>query len=91
MEERRREQEILERYVDGNRIQLSQLTFVETPVRKLFLTWISKAMVQTDRRVKTEFGQDVIVHLHEGKKTMLASDDGELELPDVTFEFVGSG
>ncbi|QDI90847.1 TIGR02677 family protein [Salicibibacter halophilus] len=91
LQARQREQEILEQYVQGNEIKLSKHAYVETPVRKLFLTWISKAMVQTDRRVKTEFGQDVIVHLHEGKKTMLESDDGELELPDVTFEFVGSG
>ncbi|QQK80749.1 TIGR02677 family protein [Salicibibacter cibi] len=91
LQQRQREQEILEYYVQGNQIQLSHLSFVETPVRKLFLAWISKAMVQTDRQVKTEFGQDVKVHVHPGAKTTLSSEDGELELPDVTFEFVGSG
>lgn len=87
LQQRRYEQQVIERYLSGNEIDLEQLPEVEPFVRKLFLTWIGKAMAKADRKIKTEYGQEVTVVLDPRRTIWLRSADGHMQMPAVKFIF----
>ncbi|UOQ83565.1 TIGR02677 family protein [Gracilibacillus salinarum] len=87
LEERRQERAKIEQYIRDNQIVVSELAVVETSVRKLLLVWLGKAMASKDRTVKTELGKRVQVIIGDGRVT-LESEDGFLEMPNVTFHFI---
>lgn len=88
LEQRRHEQRTIENYMKDGEIVLHELPVIEPHVRKLFLSWIGKAMAREDRTIKTEFGSKVKVTLYHNQKIVLKSYDGILEMPDVRFQFV---
>lgn len=90
LQQLRYEQQVIERYMSGNVIDLERLPAVEPFVRKLFLTWIGKAMAKADRTIKTEYGQQVTVILDPNRTIWLRSDDGHIQMPAVKFIFAGA-
>lgn len=88
LEERRNEEELVAHYMQGDAIRVRELPVVEPFVRKLLLTWLGKALVRSDRTIKTEYGRKVRVVVHHGQNAVLRSLDGTLIMPDVTFQFV---
>ena len=82
------EQETLEKYMQGNEIHLGELPIIEPYVRKMLLSWIGKAMMRKDRTFKTEHGRTVKVTMSRDERIILRAEDGELEMPKVTFKFV---
>ncbi|MBN8208911.1 TIGR02677 family protein [Bacillus sp. NTK071] len=88
LEQRQREKKVIENYISESEIRIKELPIVEPHVRKLLLSWLGKALAREDRTVKTEFGRKVAVTVHEGECVALHSNDGVLEMPDVTFRFV---
>ncbi|GAB3798032.1 TIGR02677 family protein [Virgibacillus kimchii] len=87
LEEKQQERKLIEQYIHGNEIRVEELPKVEPHVRKLLLSWLGKAMVRKDRTIKTELGRKVRVVLH-GERITLTSEDGMLEMPNVTFQFI---
>ncbi len=83
------EQQVIEQYMSGNVIDLERLPAVEPFVRKLFLTWIGKAMAKEDRTFKTEYGEQVTVILDRNRTIWLRSEDGHIQMPAVKFIFAG--
>ncbi|QKY69983.1 TIGR02677 family protein [Lentibacillus sp. CBA3610] len=81
------EQETLEKYMTGNEIRLEELPTVEPYVRKMLLGWVGKAMARKDRSFKTEFGRRVKVVIEEDERVVLHAEDGNIEMPNVTFQF----
>ena len=75
-------------YLSGNTIELEQLPVIEPFVRKLFLSWIGKAMAKADRTIKTEYGDEVKVQLDRSRTIVLQAEDGQMEMPAVTLLFV---
>lgn len=90
MEKRQLEQTLIEQYITNNEIQLIHLPVIESSVRKMLLSWIGKAMLRKDRKLKTEFGAVIHVTIHKDERTVLSSLDGELEMPNVTIRFEGN-
>lgn len=86
LEEKEREQKLIEQYIVDNEICVEHLPVVETHVRKVLLSWIGKAITREDRIVKTELGKEVKVILSD-ERVILRSEDGLLEMPHVTFKF----
>lgn len=86
LEKRRKEQLLLERYMQNGTIRLSELERVEPFIRKLFLTWIGKSMQSEDRIVKTDYGMKVRVIMDESRQIVLESEDGKLTMPDCKIE-----
>jgi len=82
------EQETLEKYMQGNEIHLGELPIIEPYVRKMLLSWIGKAMMRKDRTFKTEHGRTVKVTMSRDERIILRAEDGELDMPKVTFKFV---
>lgn len=88
LREKRLEQQAIGKYMRGNEIRLEEIPFIESHVRKMFLTWISKATARADRVIKTEHGRTVKVHIAKDRRILLRSDDGVLEMPAITFQFL---
>jgi len=87
LEEKQKERQLIEQYIHENEIRVGELPKVEQHVRKLLLSWLGKAMVREDRTIKTELGRKVRVIFH-GERILLQSEDGILEMPNVTFQFI---
>lgn len=88
LENRRKEQVTVEQYITENEINLAKLPTIEPYVRKMFLTWLGKAMARKDRTFQTEYGRTVKVIMNEDERIVLRATDGELEMPHVIFRFV---
>lgn len=86
---RQYEQKVIEQYLIDRQINLENLPVVEPFVRKMFLSWIGKAMARKDRMIKTEFGDEVKVVLDRNRTITLRAQDGHLNMPAVTFQFMG--
>ncbi|HLS09179.1 TIGR02677 family protein [Lentibacillus sp.] len=82
------EQETLEKYMSGNEIRLKELQIVEPYVRKMLLSWVGKAMASKDRTFKTEYGRQVKIIMHQDERVVLHAEDGDIEMPAVTFRFL---
>ncbi|WP_106496593.1 TIGR02677 family protein [Lentibacillus sp. Marseille-P4043] len=82
------EQEALEKYMQGNEIRLDALPVIETHVRKMLLGWIGKAMAKKDHTFKTEHGRNVKVLVAKDERILLHAEDGVMEMPAVTFQFM---
>lgn len=87
LEQKKWEQKTLEKYMDGNVIDLEHLPEIEPYVRKIFLNWIGKAMIKKDRTFQTEHGRTVEVYIDTNKKIALHAKDGTLHMPKVIFQF----
>lgn len=87
LEEREKERALIDRYIDAGRIRLSETGTVEPFIRKLLLGWIGKSAGAKDRTVVTDYGYLVKVTLHSDRRITLRSGDGDLVMPDATFEF----
>ncbi len=70
-----------------DKIQLADLPVIESSARKMLLSWIGKAMLRKDQKLKTEFGAVIHVTIHKDERTELQSPDGVLEMPNVTIRF----
>ncbi|RKQ35848.1 TIGR02677 family protein [Oceanobacillus halophilus] len=88
LKEKVAEHEALNKYMDGDKIELKNLPSIETHVRKMLLGWIGKAMAKKDRTFKTEHGRKVRVILSENERITLPADDGMIEMPAVMFQFL---
>lgn len=82
------QQQIIHHHLNQDTIQLSELDEVEPFVRKIFLTWIAKAMMQENRTIKTAYGDVIRVEIDETKFVDLTSTDGVLRMPDMKIHFV---
>lgn len=89
--ERKKERELIERYIKDGVIKLSELPKVEPFIRKVLLSWIGKSMASEDRKVKTDYGLVVQVTMNEEKMILLEAEDGTLKMPDVLFEILDEG
>ncbi|KAF0824189.1 TIGR02677 family protein [Cytobacillus firmus] len=88
LEKRLLEQSVIKSYRAGSEIVLEDLPVVEPFVRKLFLSWIGKAMARADYTIKTEHGDRIMVELDRTRKITLRAKDGQLQMPAVTFHYL---
>ncbi|WAA12102.1 TIGR02677 family protein [Fervidibacillus halotolerans] len=86
LKERKKEEQLIIKYMKNGMIQLSELPMVEPFIRKLLLGWITKAMQSENRIVKTDYGMEIKVTINKDKMIVLKSEDGELTMPDCIFE-----
>lgn len=90
LEQKQREKELIGQYIQDNENRIENLPVVEPHVRKLFLSWVGKAMAREDRTIKTELGTRVRVVLRD-ERVVLKAQDGVLEMPKAIFQFVDKG
>jgi uncharacterized protein (TIGR02677 family) len=91
LEQRLYEQSVIQNYRSGSEIIIEELPVVEPFVRKLFLSWIGKAMAREDNTIKTEYGDQIKVQLDPTRTIVLRAKDGEMKMPAVTFHYIGKG
>lgn len=91
LQEREQEQQLIEQYIGKGKVQLSSLDKVEPFIRKMFLTWVARAVASRDHQVKTDYGYLVKVELNQERTIILRSEDGDLTMPDAVFFFEEMG
>lgn len=84
LEEKRQERQWIDKYINDHRIDLDKIEKIEPNVRQIFLSWLGKAMGKDDQTIQTDIGMRVKVIRHTNR-IILHSDDGDLEMPNVSF------
>ena len=87
LSERRQQELLVKNYFKHGTVQLSKLNVIEPFMRKLLLTWMSKARTSDKNLVTTEFGTLLRITMLE-EKTTLRAQDGDLLIQDALFEYV---
>lgn len=87
LEVKKQEREWIDHYIKNQRIDLETIEKIEPSVRQIFLSWIGKAMGQEEQTIQTDFGMRIKVIRHPDR-IVLHSDDGDLDMPNVSFEIV---
>ncbi|WP_342558626.1 TIGR02677 family protein [Metasolibacillus sp. FSL K6-0083] len=87
LKERQQQEQAVQAYFKDGSVQLSQLQVIEPFMRKLLLSWMSKARVNKEGLVLTESGMLLRVKSLE-QKIVLQALDGDLHMRDVVFELV---
>lgn len=90
LQERQQQEQTVKTYFEHGTVQLSQLGEVESFMRKLLLSWMSKARANKEGLVKTESGMLLRVTVLD-EKIILQAQDGQLHLSDVRFELLKEG
>lgn len=76
------EQEAIKGYIQNNEIDMAQLPIIPSHIRTMLLTWIAKACVATEHKIKTNTGQVVtLVRPTRNERCVLRSHDGDLDMP----------
>lgn len=81
------EQKMLEKLIVNHRIVLSELPVIDPYIRKTILSWISRAMSDSDQTGKTETGQYFKLIKLGDEMITLHSDDGSFTMPDYALYF----
>lgn len=85
LEEERR---LLKSYIRDDRLEFANLPEIESHVRDVFLTWLSKALENKSLQGKTEDGQVYHVEKSDTEETcILKSPDGNLQMPAYVIVF----
>lgn len=87
LKEKAIERKAIEKYIENQSIELKKVDKVESSVRHIFLSWIGKAMGKKDHIIQTDLGVRVEV-LIKNDRIILRADDGDLEMPNVTFKIL---
>lgn len=87
LSERRQQELLVKNYFKHGTVQLSKLSVIEPFMRKLLLTWMSKARTSDKNLITTEFGTLLRITMLE-EKTTLRAQDGDLLIQDALFEYV---
>lgn len=90
LKERYHQEKAVKKYFENGSVQLSKLDVVEPFMRKLLLTWMSKARANKEGFVTTESG--MLLHIKPlEEKIILHALDGDLHMNDVLFELREEG
>jgi uncharacterized protein (TIGR02677 family) len=78
----REEQEAMNGYIQNNEIDISALPVIPPHIRTMLLSWIAKACIASDHKVKTNTGHVVtVIQPTSNKRCVLRCHDGELDMP----------
>lgn len=84
----KQQQELLDSYVKGNRLEFANLPEIEPYVRDTFLMWLSKALEKKDQKAKTEDGRIYYIENPDPeRRCILKCSDGTFEMPAYTIIF----
>lgn len=84
----KRQQELLDSYVKGNRLEFATLPEIEPYVRDTFLMWLSKALERKEQKAKTEDGRTYYIEKPQhDQRCLLKCSDGTFEMPAYTIVF----
>lgn len=87
LREKQKQQEAIEKYMSNDVIKLGNLGIVDADIRNIFLSWIGQAMGQGNQTIQTDLGIRVKVTMNK-ERIVLRGTDGDLDMPNVTFERV---
>lgn len=88
LEKMEAQQKLLQGYVKENQLDFGKLPVIEPYVRDVFLTWLSKALENKERRAKTEDGRNYYIDNSSGEKLCtVRCTDGIFQMPSYRIIF----
>jgi uncharacterized protein (TIGR02677 family) len=87
LQEKEQEASILNSLISGDKIEIKKLGTIEPHVRRTLLVWISRALANEQRIVKTESGRRFKL-LEYRTHIILRCTDGDLQMPDYILKVV---
>jgi len=87
LQEKEDEDRMLNSLISDEKIELSKLGVIEPHVRRTLLVWISRALANEQKLVKTESGHNFKLLVGRGQIT-LSCTDGNLRMPDYILKVV---
>ena len=88
LKQRQELEKSLQHYIRNGKIDLLEHPYMDAPIRKLLLKWLSLSFQNEERTIATEFGQVFSIRVDRNKKVTLESEDGFLEMPNVVYTLI---
>jgi uncharacterized protein (TIGR02677 family) len=89
LQQAQQEKQLVLKYIKENRIVFSEIDeIVPENTKNIFLQWISRANMNSEKKGRTEYGQEFRLVRNEGT-CVLRCVDGNLTMPAFVMEFVG--
>ncbi|MEF2609963.1 MAG: DUF2397 family protein [Faecalicoccus sp.] len=70
-------------------MDFSQIDHLDSYSRKLLLSWLSKALMNKDRKTRLESGEPYRVFLKDDAMCTIHCEDGDIQMPSFCIEFEG--
>ena len=87
LQKRQKEKELALHYIKENKLDFSKIDeVVPETAKNIFLRWIAQASLNSEKRGRTEYGQEFQLKKEEGS-CILRCSDGNLTMPAFIFEF----
>jgi hypothetical protein len=87
LQEVQQEKQLVLKYIRNQRIVFAEITdIIPERAKNIFLEWISKANMNTEKKGRTEYGQEYLLIRQEGT-CVLHCMDGNLTMPSYVMEF----
>jgi uncharacterized protein (TIGR02677 family) len=85
LQQRQQLEKSLQHYIQNGRIDLTEHHYMDAPIRKLLLKWLSLSFQNEEGIIATEFGQVFAIKVDRSVLVTLESEDGFLEMPNVVY------
>lgn len=87
LKNRQKEKELALRYIKNHQLDFSQIDeIVPEAAKNIFLQWIGQASISSEKKGRTEYGQEFLLKRGEGR-CVLKCSDGDLTMPAYVLEF----
>lgn len=89
--EKAEERQVIERYIEDDRICFEALGEIAPFVRKTLLRWLMKALLNNGEPVATEYGRKYqLINIKEKRRCIINCHDGDFEMPAFVLLFEGA-
>jgi len=89
LDEQQKRSSIRTQYIEQKVIDFSQIDHLDSYSRKLLLSWLSKALMNKDRKTRLESGEPYRVFLKDDAMCTIHCEDGDIQMPSFCIEFEG--
>lgn len=87
LQKRQKEKELALRYIRDNKLDFSKIEeVIPETAKNIFLQWIAQASISSEKKGRTEYGQEFQLRKEEGS-CVLQCTDGNLTMPVYILEF----
>lgn len=88
LHEKEKEQEMIQQYMNGNKISFAELPIIDVKARKMLLSWLGKALSTKEATAKIETGKKIKVVKKDDAMITVQCEDGELTMPNFEIHFL---
>ena len=87
LEKQEKRESLRSKYIAMKKIDFSQIDYLDSYSRKLLLSWLSRALSNSDRKARLESGEAYCVVLKNEELCKVHCEDGDIFMPSFCIEF----